>query len=915
MLGFLFHKMKNKKWMMLALLLGNILLVTTLSSITMYQEAVEIKMLGQELNHTLEEENEYPTTLSLGTTLTVVTRTRHNGDLFQKVEEIAKNLSKDINVGLREFITHYNLTIKTTPDTVRNGKDMKLTLLLGSLSNMEEHITIIKGKGYESSLDGVIPVIVSEQMLFQNKLYLGESLTLENIKGKDGKNLKVHISGIFKEKDIHDIYWVNTPGSYNNMLFISEATMKELFIDYQSPRQSMRGIWHLLFDYEGLDKESAKTLLHKTEELKKQFDLESTQFIEENYLSPLRTYLQNSNKTDATLTSLKVPIMVLLVVFIGMVNKQMFELEKSEISLLKSRGANKLQIFKLYSLMSFLLGLLSIILGVLLGILVSKMIGYSNGFMEFIIREPLSISISNGVLLDCLVSLLLIMAVSSIPTFLIAKDSIVIQKQKLNRRRRVSLWQILGLDIILILISLYVRYNFLNQLDLIEERVDKGLGMDPILYFASSVFIIGVSLFTLRIIPILIRILFKLTKAYLSPAFYASYIQVIRSRRQQDFIIIFLILTISLGIFNAQTARSISENDKNNIKYRAGADIVLQVDESNQASLNEVTKEVPLTKVLRLTGSIEGASKEYSSIMIQGIDTKEFGETAWFLEDLLDVHWYHYLNALSSDPNHVLVSKNLKEELGYLLSDTIYYTVNGYQLRGIICGFVDYWPNYEGVSYHEFDGTIYEKENYLIVANREFISPIIGKAPEFIYLKSSVQSLGLSEKLWEHRELFSYFNDTNKTIIERKNDPVIQGTNGILTFGFITIFTLCIIGFILYWVLSIRNRTVLLGVMKAMGMSLGEITIMLTNEQLFISLLPIMVGAFVGYLSSKLFIPLVQIGYLTRKNPLPLRIIQDIRDSAWVFSIVFLMLMGCILTLRIMIKKTKIAHALKLGED
>lgn len=75
-----------------------------------------------------------------------------------------------------------------------------------------------------------------------------------------------------------------------------------------------------------------------------------------------------------------------------------------------------------------------------------------------------------------------------------------------------------------------------------------------------------------------------------------------------------------------------------------------------------------------------------------GIHTKEFGETAWFDESLLPVHWYEYLNAMSQNASAVLLSENM-HALGYELGDVLYYrNGQGKSARGIVYGFVPYCP-------------------------------------------------------------------------------------------------------------------------------------------------------------------------------------------------------------------------------
>ena len=60
MLKFVLRKMLNKKWMVLALLIGNILLVSITAGNPMYTQAVLQRTLTQSLQDYLAENNAYP---------------------------------------------------------------------------------------------------------------------------------------------------------------------------------------------------------------------------------------------------------------------------------------------------------------------------------------------------------------------------------------------------------------------------------------------------------------------------------------------------------------------------------------------------------------------------------------------------------------------------------------------------------------------------------------------------------------------------------------------------------------------------------------------------------------------------------------------------------------------------------------
>ena len=90
---------------------------------------------------------------------------------------------------------------------------------------------------------------------------------------------------------------------------------------------------------------------------------------------------------------------------------------------------------------------------------------------------------------------------------------------------------------------------------------------------------------------------------------------------------------------------------------------------------------------------------------------------------------------------------------------------------------------------------------------------------------------------------------------------------------------------------------------------------MLINEHAFISGAPLIAGALVGWLTARLFMPLIQIAYSSAENALPLEVVSEARDNVRLAIIVGLMILVCMAVLAGIIRKMKIAQALKLGED
>ena len=65
----------------------------------------------------------------------------------------------------------------------------------------------------------------------------------------------------------------------------------------------------------------------------------------------------------------------------------------------------------------------------------------------------------------------------------------------------------------------------------------------------------------------------------------------------------------------------------------------------------------------------------------------------------------------------------------------------------------------------------------------------------------------------------------------------------------------------------------------------------------------------------RLYMPLIQIAYASSDSYLPLRTSVDVSDTLRLLVIVAVMLIACMAILFTIIRRMKIAQALKLGED
>lgn len=941
MLRFIKQKLLHKKWMVISLLIGNVLLIAIACSNPMYQGAALQKTLASKIAKYIQTENENPGVLSF-----VANLKGQDGQAreYQNLQQLAETSAEKLDL-VQTYLIKQNMSAKTRGYYIGDRKKdtMSRTFRLTSLSDLDKHITMMSGELYHDGVaeDGCLEAIVSQKSMTKLDLVVGDILELGKFRDEKGNSIKVRITGIFSNSKQEDSYWVQSPSDYYMDLFISSKTFEDKFLHLDNQNFVMTTTWNMVFDYNQLKSGQIDRLVDDTEYLLEETSASYNARIEEPaYLSVLHEYQTAAKKVTTTLLILQIPVLALLLAFIFMISRQMLDLEQNEIALLKSRGSSKKQIISIYFLQSVILSGISAIVGLPLGYFLCKALGSTNGFLEFIQRKALHVSLSGGVFLYMLGAMVISTAFMVLPVIKDADTTIVHVKRNKNRKSK-NIFQRAYMDVLLLLVSLYGLYNFTERKESLMTQMLEGESLDPFLFICSSLFIISASLVALRIQPLLIRLVYLIGKKRWKPAFFASFLQILRTKGKQSFMMVFLMLTVALGIFNATVARTILSNSESNIRYGTGATLVLQEkweDNSMFVTDNpdmELSYTEPDFSVYESMKGVKHATKVYREdeittslgtkmgknsmkTSLMAIDTKAFGETVSdFNPTLLPTHINNYLNAMAQDANAVLLSTNFQKKMGVKLGDKIIYTTEDKKdVTGIVYGFIDYFPSYIEQT-HELneEENLVTTDNYLIVANLATVQQTCGVKPYEVWIQTEGSSQFIYDYARENGIQYTLFEDVASKLVDVKNDALFQGTNGILTMSFIVILILCCTGFLIYWILSIRQRELLFGVFRAMGMTKKEIIQMLINEQVFSSGISIVIGASLGILASKLFVPLVQIFYASTDQAVPLQVVFKNVDMIRLFSVIAIVIIICMVVLGKLISKINISQALKLGED
>ncbi|MCI9141326.1 MAG: ABC transporter permease, partial [Lachnospiraceae bacterium] len=580
MLSFVFRRIESRKWMVISLLIGNLLMIAIAAASPMYSRAILQRTLTRNLSDYYVEKNKYPGLIVLRGSYSTVLGRKKEAD-FDKViraGQMMEELQAELDVPALYSVTQlYINNVKALHELAVENRKNELTLRIASYSDQEEHLRIVNGEMYSGELDDhTFDVIVSERTFVEQSLLLGEELELTRLTDASGTPYRIRIAGIFENSMEQDVYWVSWPTAWRDVCLMDQELFEELFANEERMDQSFDKEWYLALDYARMRGDQAERYLGVLDRYGEAFEEIGFKGYTAYFRTVLEDFVLQSQKLNTTILILQTPVFILLAVFIFMVSRQILEMEQNEIAVYKSRGADRKQIVFIYLLQSLVISILGLAGGIPLGVLMCRLLGASNSFLEFVQRAALSVETEPKVWLFAGAAALFSACTMVLPVIRYANVNIVAHKRGKNRKAKSPLWQRLFVDVILLGVSLYGLYQYYEQREYLVQKVLAGASLDPLLYFCSSLFMVGSALLVFRIFPLLIRLLFLIGKRWWPPSLYVSFLRILRTRNNQGFFMVFLILTLAMGIFNAQAARTINANAEDKIRYSAGADLVLQ---------------------------------------------------------------------------------------------------------------------------------------------------------------------------------------------------------------------------------------------------------------------------------------------------------------------------------------------------
>jgi len=784
-----------------------------------------------------------------------------------------------------------------------------------------------------------IEAIAHEEMVVKYGVQVGDSYSVRT----DKRRIPITITGIWRETNPKAPYWA--PDS-SQWLFVDEQTYRGIISDSLDDELT-NATWNIVADGSHLHAKDVSGLEERiltVEELAGGL-LPNTTLIA-SPLDALSRYQENAPRLTYLLFAFSVPILSLILAFIGLVAGLFVNQQRGEMAILRSRGASTFQVVGISLMQGIILGIVALAGGVGLGYWITGITGKARSFLDFSAVGGLRISLTAEAIGYVLLGIALVLIIQIvIPTLNAAQNTIVTYKQERARSLRAPWWQRFYIDVLLLIPAGYGLWQLLQEskqaLEGTEALPDPL--QNPLLLLVPALGIFSVALFTLRLIPRFMELFSRLLNPTKSVGMLMAARYLARSPALYNAPLVLLVLTLGLSAFTASLARTLDVHLDRQMHYQVGSD--LNIFELG-TTVNDVTANpvytfgpvedhlsIPNVRVATRVGRYKFTAL-FSNGAVQGtflgIDRLTFPSAAYWQRDFSFVSLGELMNRLAATPEGILVPNSFLGDHQLELGDTVTLGIGtgvagqaSIPMQSKVVGTFDLFPTWNPESDLLLVGNLEELYNRAggEYPHEVWLGTNHAADPEEIVYTVRGFSIILDQRADQTRlitnglnTIVSDWSSADLNIRAEQRRPERQGLFGLLSVGFVSSALLTVLGFLLYALFSFRRRFVEMGMLRAIGLSIRQMTYLLAAELAFLVLLGIGVGTALGVFASRLFVPFLQIGASVQSQYPPFQIQIAWLSIVQIYILFTILFIAALSVLSALLVRMKIFQAIKLGE-
>lgn len=944
-------------WLMVATIAGLVVAIGLMMSIPIYADAIYRRvflrtMAGDGLPDEVGGENEIPPFTYLF---------RYDGSIYgmkewQKVQAVDGYLrdegARALGLPLR-YVVRYATTepLGLFSDSTMTFGTTAYPLVWASFAfvgGIEDHIVVTEGvfPAAQVGSSDFVDVMIHEDLASTIGAQVGETfIAYVQTRSEGGSTrsvqIPVRISGIWRARDASEPFWFLRMSAFTERLIVAEDSFTGV-VGAQLQDEVYTAAWHIVMEGQDISPGDAALLMRRTQTVQQRAaGLLSDTVLSRSPMDALITYRRSASMLTILLYAFSVPILGLLLAFIMLASGLSADRRRQEVAVLRSRGAMALQMIGTATLESVLLGAVALAISSPVGAAIARLLGQAQSFLSFAsVGDGLHVSVTSDALRFGAIAVAVGVVAQVVPTFGSAGYTVVSYKLEQARLLRRPWWQRVWLDFFLFLPAAYGAYVLANQGTLVELQGLLGESIqDPFMFLVPALGIFALTLFFLRFVPLLMTIVSWIAAHTRSVGLLMAARHLARTPNSYAMPLILLVLTLSLSTFTASLAVTLDGNVRDRIYYQVGADLrfheqgaitqaessapasVLQGAEtgtSDAAAIGPTWSFRPIVDYLGLPG-INAAMRvgTYPAVAVvtagrtegvfTGIERTSFAQIAYWRDDFSGQSLGTLMNGLALHRDGVFVHERFLEENFLHIGDYIQVEVSTYGVSTLIdlaiAGTFEYFP------------TWYPSQGPLFVGNLDYLFEATGQQYPYDVWLDVAPGADLAALVNEDIGLLPEALRAPQLEIEaEKASPDRQGLFGLLSIGFAAAAILTVLGFLLYAIFSFRRRFIEFGVLRAVGLSIRQMTAFLGWELAFLILMGGGLGTLLGAVVSRFFIPVMQVG-IDEASLIPPYIV----DLAWpaileIYALFIGLFVIASVALTVMLRRMRISEAVKLGD-
>ena len=340
-------------------------------------------------------------------------------------------------------------------------------------------------------------------------------------------------------------------------------------------------------------------------------------------------------------------ILIVLVVLYYVVTlaSLLVDAQRSEVGLLRTRGATSRQILAVFIIEAGLLALIAAISGPFLALIGVGFIGVLPLYSELNAGDPLPVRLTFGAFRMAFFGGFLGLLALFIPALRATRLGMLASRVTRARPARLALVQRYYLDLGFLGLVMFLFWQLTKQGSFVAVSIFGETTVNQLILGVPAIFLVAAGLVLLRIFPVAMdltgRVLSKRPLSVITPpALILGIWQMARNPAHHSRLSLLLILTAALGVFAASFGATLEQSAIDTAYYRTGADVKITsvnvrdggISFSVPDSLSELEDVEAASAIYRQTANIT-AGVGVEGFQFVGVDIDTIEDVGWFRDD------------------------------------------------------------------------------------------------------------------------------------------------------------------------------------------------------------------------------------------------------------------------------------------